>query len=137
MANIDNGGLKRDITHQGTWGNKSSEHRNINSAPNIADVLRFMTLPRGAKILDAHLVHGDFGVGVTCKVGIEPVSGAGATTDAIFAAATSIAAAGDKRMAKAPFVLTEDCYITLTTAGANAGGAKDADLTIDYEFLGV
>ena len=136
MANIDHNGLKRNVAHAGTWGNKSSEHRKINSDPDIGDVLRFMVLPQGTKILDAHLVHAAMGTGVVCSVGIAPVSGASATPAAIFAAATSIAAAGDKRMVKAPFVLTEDCYITLTTATANADGLDDIDLTIDYEFLG-
>ena len=136
MANIDHNGLKRDIAHAGSWGNKSSEHRKINSDPDIADVLRFMVLPQGTKILDSHLVHAAMGAGVTCSVGIEPVSGATPTPDAIFAAGQDVAAAGDKRMTKAPFVLTEDCYITLTTAGANADGLDDIDLNVDYEFLG-
>ena len=136
MANIDHNGLKRDVAHAGSWGNKSSEHRKINSDPDIADVLRFMVLPQGTKILDSHLVHAAMGTGVTCSVGIAPVSGAAATPAAIMAAGQAIAAAGDKRMVKAPFVLTEDCYITLTTAGANADGLDDLDLNVDYEFLG-
>lgn len=135
MAKIDHNGLKRNTTHQGTWGNKASEHRKINSDPNIGDVLRFMVLPKGSKILDFHMVHAAMGLGVTGSVGIEPVSGAAATASAL-SAAVDIAAVGDKRMTKAPITLTEDCYITVTTAGAAADGRDDIDLTVDYEFLG-
>jgi len=135
MAKIDHNGLKRNITHQGTWGNLCAESRTINSDPDDADVLRFMKLPQGTTIMDHMLVHDAFGTGVTAELGIEPVSGATPTPAALMADA-SIAAAGVKRGLLAPITLTEDCYITMTTDSANADGLHDAVLTVSYVFNG-
>lgn len=135
MANIDYSGLKRDVAHAGTWGNKSSEHRKVNSKPNIGDVLRFMVLPAGTKVLDFHEVYGAFGTGVTASLGYLPVDGSAGNATA-FKGATSIATAGDKRMSVSPVVLDKDSYIVATIGGANAATAQDYDLNIDYEFQG-
>lgn len=135
MANIDHSGLKRDLPFTGTWGKNNKAHRVINSDPNNGDVLRFVKLPAGTKIYDAHMIFGAMGASVTAALGIVPVSGAAATPAAIIAA-TDVSSAGDVRMSKQPFTLTTECYIAVTIGGANAGGAQDIDVIIDYEYVG-
>ena len=136
MPNIDHAELQRHTPAAGSWGNKSVDHKAMNADPDNADVMRFMKMPAGTKITDFRLRHDAMGINVTGALGIVPVNGDAATADALMAA-TSIAAAGQQRMAKAPIVLTQDCYIALTIGGANADGLHDVDLVLDYTYQGV
>lgn len=139
MANIDASGLQ-DPIHGGTFGNLSVAVKAITLAANaaIADVLRFMRVPAGTRLVDAILFTSADAAGATVKLGYKDVDG-GAGDDDFFLSGTSIATAGRFRAATVtpPAKVTEDVYITVIPAGAVIPAATVVTVVLLYEYVGL
>lgn len=138
MANIDASGLARDVRHLGTFGNASSEYEKlVAKQPGLADVLRYLKLPRGTKIMDFREYHGAAGgAATTISYGYQPTDGT-AGNDAALMAAVACTAAGGNRMVLPPVTLPKDSYIVGVIGGNAAAAAVDWEVVVDYIFPGL
>lgn len=138
MANIDATGLVRDVRHQGTFGNKSVAYEKIAAKqPALADVLRYMKLPRGTLITDVREIHGAAGgAATTISYGVQPTDGSAGDNSALLAA-VACTAAGTNRMTKSPYTLTKESYVVGVIGGNAAAATVDWEVIVDYVYPGL
>lgn len=144
MANIDVPGLDKNPSMAHSFGNLSFKRARLTLAVGaaVADVARFMRLPKGARIIDFVETHdGVNTAATTANFGLKAVDGTGALDDVdYFLAAADLNAAGRNRWGQTNIysvLLDEDYYVQAVLAGANvAGSAMDVEVTVFYEFTG-
>lgn len=138
MANINAPGLN-DQVHAGTWGNKAVTTRAITlAAATVADVIRFVKLPAGARLLDLTVFNTASSASTTMTFGYAPVDGTAGDADH-FLGAKSLATAARHRAdtVTPPVVLAKDSYLVGTLAGANIATGTTITVVVEYEYVGV
>jgi hypothetical protein len=146
MADIDAPGLDYDVSHAGTFGNKSATRPPsfVPGSASIGDVLRLGVIPKGAEISPSDLVVMiivEMTASVDGSFGYEYVTASEGTDDPDF----FIAAGGDMASVGiltgnrplASVVLDGDVYITCTLATANnAVALAELQALCDYIYTG-
>lgn len=135
--NIDHPGLKQNIAHAGTFGNKSAMHSKLEGVDiNTGDVVRFGILPAGTTVMDFREKHGATGTASqTMTFGYRPVDGSAGGDDALMAA-TAIDTAGHNRSVLGPVTLQKDSYIVGVGSAHDGTNAVDIEVVVDYVYNG-
>lgn len=135
MADLNKEAVRREITHSGTYGNRTGKVFTYTAAAApIASKIYLGKIPAGAYITDLRMVTPNLGSSSTVALGWEYVDGAAGGGAAVLLAATSTSSASNTRMALAPHKVERDIWVYATVAG----GAITGLLTvfIDWVFDG-
>lgn len=141
MADQNKENADRSIVHAGTFGNLAVAHAQVDlDGFADADTVKFLKLPKGAKILDGYAILDGGGADVsTMRLGIKGVDSTDQDDSDYFFGDTVLdtAALVRKNTTAVPLVLDEWAYVQGLIDGANVGaGACVVHVVVFYEFGG-
>lgn len=136
MADVNKDAIRREITHSGTYGNKTGRSYSYEASAVAAnDKIYLGKIPAGSEICFSRLVFDDLGTGATLDVGWEYIDGtAGGGADVLFDGVDVSTAAGSSDYAGFTQTLERDAYLYATPLGAAITGTLE--VILDWIFHG-
>lgn len=141
MANIDAPSLELHNIPDNVFGNQAFAVAKVTIPADaaIGDVVRFLKLPRGIRLVDLKAVTDGAATAAapasTVSFGIAAAADGAHGDAALFATGKDLAAAAVVRADEANFSVLlddDDYYLTATVAGAVPGAATDVEVTLAY-----